>query len=118
MPRTPSGRLRVGSGCDQGVPGSHVRSPPVIVRSMNDTTSPNPPGTPKRLVRDPDNMIGGVAAGIAHHLDIDVTLVRLAFVLAFLTVGFGPLLYIVAWILMPMSPHPLGRTDRLGGALA
>ncbi len=85
---------------------------------MNDSTFPNPPSTPKKLLRDPDKMIGGVASGLAHHLGLDVALVRLAFVFAFLTVGVGPLLYLIAWVLVPMSPHPLGRTDHLGGSFA
>ena len=45
--------------------------------------------------------IGGVCLGLAHHLAMDATLVRIAVV--FLTIVFPPTLiaYIVAWIVMP-----------------
>lgn len=64
---------------------------------------------PKVFRRDASNKkIGGVAAGIAHYLEIDVTLVRIGLLLAFL--GFIPLLYfgnfifwayIICWIAVP-----------------
>jgi len=57
-----------------------------------------------RLFRNTNSkVIGGVASGIADYLDIDVTIVRVLFVLAF----FIPvplhivLLYIILWIVMP-----------------
>jgi phage shock protein PspC (stress-responsive transcriptional regulator) len=56
-----------------------------------------------RIRRDTTNgMIGGVAAGFARHLDIDVVWIRLAFVL--LTVfggGFGLVAYLAAWLIIP-----------------
>jgi phage shock protein PspC (stress-responsive transcriptional regulator) len=56
-----------------------------------------------RIRRDTANgMIGGVAAGFARHLDIDVVWVRLAFVL--LTVfggGLGLVTYLAAWLIVP-----------------
>ena len=43
-----------------------------------------------RLERDPANkMVGGVCAGLAHYLQIDVTLVRLFFVASTILWGFG-----------------------------
>ena len=57
--------------------------------------------TAKKLFRDPDDrMIGGVASGIANYFGIDAIWVRLFFVIA-LFVGFGFLLYIILWIVMP-----------------
>lgn len=55
-----------------------------------------------RLVRvRQGRMIGGVATGLARHLNLDVTLVRLALVaLAFIN-GLGVLIYLVLWIIMP-----------------
>ena len=65
-----------------------------------------------RLFRNTNSkVIGGVASGIADYLDIDLTIVRVLFVLAF----FIPvplhivLLYIILWIVMPDSakrPRP------------
>jgi phage shock protein C len=48
-------------------------------------------------------MIGGVAGGIAEYLGVDPTIIRLAFVVLTLLGGSGPLLYLVAWLLMPSA---------------
>lgn len=56
----------------------------------------------KRLVRASENrMIAGVAAGLAEYLNIDVTLVRLAFVILALAGGPGLLIYLIMWLVMP-----------------
>lgn len=49
-------------------------------------------------------MIAGVCAGLAERFEVSVTVIRLAFVLAFLF-GFGTalLLYVVLWIVMPVE---------------
>ena len=60
----------------------------------------------KKLTRDTDNkLIAGVVAGIAKYFGHDVTLWRLAVVLGFVLTGLMPglLLYIVAWIIMPVE---------------
>jgi len=66
----------------------------------------------KRLFRDTDNaMIAGVAAGLAEYFHLDVLLVRILFVIAtFVTVGWGILLYIVLWLLVPETKT---SSDRL-----
>jgi phage shock protein PspC (stress-responsive transcriptional regulator) len=47
-------------------------------------------------------MIGGVAAGLARHLAVDVVWVRLAFVLtAILASGLGLVAYLAAWVIIP-----------------
>ncbi len=57
--------------------------------------------TAKKLFRDPeDRMIGGVSSGIAAYFGMDAIWLRLFFVIA-LFVGFGFLLYIILWIVMP-----------------
>ncbi|MFW6866783.1 PspC domain-containing protein [Nocardioides sp. CPCC 206347] len=48
-----------------------------------------------------DRKISGVAGGIAHHLDIDPLLVRVAFVVLTFFGGGGLILYGVAWLLLP-----------------
>lgn len=56
----------------------------------------------KKLVRKTDDkMIAGVAAGTADYLNIDVTLVRVLFVLTTIFGGFGLVAYAVMWILVP-----------------
>jgi phage shock protein PspC (stress-responsive transcriptional regulator) len=57
-----------------------------------------------RLFRNTNSkVLGGVAAGIADYLDIDVTVVRILFVLAvFIPITFPIILfYIILWIVMP-----------------
>lgn len=59
-----------------------------------------------RLFRNTENkMIGGVAAGLAEYLQIDVTIIRVLLVLAFFIPKPFPLIlvYIVLWIVMPDS---------------
>jgi phage shock protein C len=57
----------------------------------------------KKLLRSPNRMIAGVCAGIAEYFDLDVSLVRIGFVLlSFLSAAFpGLLVYIIAWIVIP-----------------
>ncbi|MVN20966.1 PspC domain-containing protein [Mucilaginibacter arboris] len=56
----------------------------------------------KKLYRDESRkVIAGVCAGLADYFSIDVTLVRLLFVLTLIYHGGGTLAYIVLWIVMP-----------------
>ncbi|HKD88249.1 MAG TPA: PspC domain-containing protein [Streptosporangiaceae bacterium] len=58
--------------------------------------------SPNALVRTRHNrMLAGVASGIARYLGIDVTLVRIAFVLVTLIGGLGIPLYLASWLLIP-----------------
>jgi phage shock protein PspC (stress-responsive transcriptional regulator) len=53
------------------------------------------------LVRsERDRVIAGVCAGLAEHLGLDVTLVRVAFVV-FALFGPGLIAYVVLWIAVP-----------------
>jgi len=52
------------------------------------------------LVRD-GSLIGGVATGLAEHLRIPVLWVRIAFVLAATVNGFGVVVYLGLWLLLP-----------------
>jgi signal transduction histidine kinase len=82
-----------------------------------------PPGSgPLRRARE-DRLAAGLAAGIAARTGIDVTLVRLAFVVAALLGGFGVAAYVVGWLLLPAegadgSIANRALTDRRGLALA
>jgi len=58
----------------------------------------------KKLYRDPyHKMIGGVCAGLAEYLDMDITVVRLLFAFAILIMGIGLLPYIILWIVLPQK---------------
>jgi phage shock protein C len=49
-------------------------------------------------------MIDGVCGGISEYFDVDVTIVRILFVLLALMGGTGLLIYIAAMIIMPTNP--------------
>ncbi|MAD96017.1 MAG: transcriptional regulator [Flavobacteriaceae bacterium] len=58
--------------------------------------------TGKKLFRDPDDkFLGGVASGLSHYIGIDVIWVRLALLALFFGAGFGFLIYVILWILLP-----------------
>lgn len=59
----------------------------------------------KKLMRSKNQLVAGVCAGIAEYFDLDITLVRAVYaILSVFTVGFpGLLLYIILWIVMPLS---------------
>lgn len=97
-----------------------------------DAPPPPPPGAtpwagPRRVRRDTTRgMLGGVAAGLARHLDVDVVWVRLAFVLTTVFVsGFGLVAYVAAWIIIPAgddaeagAPGGGARTEPVGRGAA
>jgi len=59
---------------------------------------------PKRLFRDKDSaVLGGICAGIAAYFNIDVIVVRALYIIAFLGLGAGFLLYLVLWIIIPAA---------------
>ena len=57
----------------------------------------------KKLIRSNNKMIGGVCAGIADYLGLDPTIVRIVWVLMLFFAGFGILLYLILWIIMPKA---------------
>jgi phage shock protein PspC (stress-responsive transcriptional regulator) len=59
----------------------------------------------RRLVRSTtDRKVSGVAGGIADHLRIDSTVVRLIWVLVIvLPGGFGLIPYLILWIVLPQG---------------
>lgn len=48
-----------------------------------------------------NKVIGGVCSGLAEFFGLDVALVRIAFVIAFMFASFGFWLYIILWIVLP-----------------
>jgi len=69
----------------------------------------------KRLFRSVDHkMLGGVCAGLADYFDIDVSLVRLAFVgIAILSALFPMFIfYIIAWLVIPVETRPSLAEDK------
>lgn len=50
-----------------------------------------------------NKVIGGVCSGLANFFGLDVALVRIAFVIAFMFASFGFWLYIILWIVLPVD---------------
>lgn len=64
----------------------------------------------RRLFRDLDNKtIGGVCAGLAAFLNVDITLIRVLALLALLLWGTGLLVYLVLWIVVPIAKTPADK---------
>ena len=62
----------------------------------------------KRLVRPRvGRKIAGVCLGFAEFFDLDVTLVRLVWLIVSVMTGIGLLAYPIAWIVMPEEPAQL-----------
>ena len=58
----------------------------------------------RKLSRNTMNkVIGGVCSGLANFFGLDVALVRIAFVIAFMFASFGFWLYIILWIVLPVD---------------
>jgi phage shock protein C len=53
-----------------------------------------------------DKKIAGVCGGFANYFDLDVTLVRLIWVMLAFFCGWGIIGYFIAWIVMPEEPLP------------
>ena len=68
----------------------------------------------KRLFRNEhDKMIAGVASGLADYMQMDLTVVRLLFVLGtFGLFGTGLLVYIVMWIITPVNNDPIAKYNQ------
>ncbi len=65
-----------------------------------------------------DRKIAGVAAGVARHLDIDPTIVRVLMVVLAFFGGAGLIAYIALWVLLPeegTTAQPLGLDHRNRG---
>src|SRR2546423_6121539 len=72
---------------------------------------------PRTLMRDTYNSkIGGVCAGMARYFEVDVTVVRILWLVIAISTGIRFIAYLVAWIVMPKdrrwddqpayAPHP------------
>jgi phage shock protein C len=67
----------------------------------------------KRLMRPrADRKIAGVCAGFAEYFDLDVTVVRLTWLIVSFMTGVGLLAYPIAWIVIPEEPLMLNAPVR------
>jgi phage shock protein PspC (stress-responsive transcriptional regulator) len=65
-----------------------------------------------KLVRDTANAwISGVCAGLADHLQLDLTLVRIGVILLSFTVPFTPVVYVIMSFMLPAKALASGQSD-------
>jgi phage shock protein PspC (stress-responsive transcriptional regulator) len=95
---------------------------------MNTSTDANPsppdPG-PTESESDPEQMrlhrvrsgrmLAGVAGGLADYLDVDPTLVRIAFVVLALMGGVAVLFYLAGWLLIPEEGSEVSMAEEMLG---
>jgi phage shock protein C len=68
-----------------------------------------------------DKVMAGVCMGLARQFNVSVTLLRLAFILGTFFGGWGVIIYITLWFIMPKEPvmslaeSPLERGEGLQG---
>jgi phage shock protein PspC (stress-responsive transcriptional regulator) len=68
----------------------------------SDESSERSDANSKKLFRDSDNaMLGGVASGIGKYFSIDANIIRVAFFALLFFYGFGIVLYLFLWLLLP-----------------
>jgi len=69
----------------------------------------------KRFFRDPDEkVIAGVCSGIAAYFHLDPAWVRLVFVISIFFGGFGFLLYMIFWIIVPEAETTSDKLEMRG----
>ncbi len=109
---TPFVLLVANMGQDHGVTHSNASAP-----------SPGQPTAPERAEAPPTRLplrrpqrgrvVGGVATGLAAHLNVSVRTVRLVFILAAVMGGLGLALYIFWWVTIPAGdPVAAARTTQ------
>ena len=70
----------------------------------------------RKLSRNTMNkVIGGVCSGLAEFFGLDVALVRIAFVIAFMFASFGFWLYIILWIVLPDGQQTIDNGQQTFG---
>ena len=80
-------------------------------------TAPPPARPPLRRATD-DAILGGVAAGVARTLGLDVALVRIAMIVLALPLdGLGVIAYLAAWALIPPDEEPTAGPPRRGAGV-
>lgn len=69
----------------------------------------------RKLYRDPENgSFGGVAAGLASYFNVDITLIRVFFVILVLAGFSGILIYLILWIVLPKVNSTSDRLKMAG----
>ena len=68
-----------------------------------------------KLYRDPDSKrIGGVCSGLGIYFGLDISLIRIAFVIVFILGGSGLLAYLIFWLVTPEARTPTQKCELRG----
>ena len=71
--------------------------------------------TRKKMFRDPDDKrIGGVCSGMSYYFDVDVTLVRVLFIIALIAGLSGFWIYVILWIAIPEATSAAAKCEMRG----
>lgn len=71
------------------------------------------PDRPEQLERPlAGRMVAGVAAGLAEYLSLDVSLVRILFVILTFFSGTGIVIYLISWLLIPEQGSSHSHLER------
>ncbi|MCA4895148.1 MAG: PspC domain-containing protein [Cytophagales bacterium] len=69
----------------------------------------------KKMYRDPEKkVLGGVASGVAAFFGVDVTVIRVLFIVFAFLGGLGLLLYIILWIALPEAKSITEKMEMQG----
>ena len=103
---------------DQWNNGSWVQDPSAPNSSGDNASGTNSPR--ERWLRRPrrstgDRKIAGVAGGLGRAFGIDPVLIRVAFVVLTVFGGFGGLLYVLGWLLLPADGDEVSAAEALLG---
>lgn len=84
-------------------------------KSKSDSHYGSQKSSERKLYRDEENgQLGGVCAGLAAYLNIDVTIIRLIWAGSFFVFGSGFLLYLLLWIIIPAANSSIDRLRMKG----
>ncbi len=73
---------------------------------------------PKKMYRDSeDKFLGGVSSGMAYYFNIDVIWIRIIWLIAAFGFGFGFIVYIILWILLPEANTTAEKLEMRGEAV-
>ncbi|MGD9093625.1 MAG: PspC domain-containing protein [Anaerolineales bacterium] len=70
----------------------------------------------KRLYRsETDRWLLGVCGGIAEYFNLDPIIIRILFIIFAMVFGGGILLYLILWLIIPMRPPEIVKSEELEG---
>ncbi len=90
-------------------------SPELISGSGSAESETRTASSSRRIYRDPDRRIfGGVCAGLAEYLNMDALIIRIIFAILILAGGFGILIYLVLWVVLPEARTTAQKLEMRG----